>query len=476
MDDSDHEEESNGDDQWVKGKGCSSEERINIFSLNGFGEPVFTGGRYQPDEILTLTNAVKDYCADKQVSVTEFCGGYDHILHNKKTRKVWSTIAQSLPHRPVVSVYRRAVRQFHGKQVGAWSEEETAALFRLVGLHGESWKLIENKLGRKDHSCRAKYLNTTEEFNRGKWSIENIKLLLQSVREVLRVPRQDMDVREINIWTLDNNEKIPWTATAHRVKRRPSDCYYKWRLMTRRSNKKAVEMGLEPVPMLKTAVKFDSRFEYYQWKAEQDPRWREKFAKEFILPRLRKDGSNAQNDQMQREKDFQLLSSIAKARASRPSEVSWHSLTNICKDPRDRFDDLCDEYAKDEDLDLPLCELANVVAVQLKAGKKPSNNYSYTNTEATTHNKRKRRKRTLESNQGITELGLSSHDIQRRVKKIIDSGNENELTVKRVRTILQEQIGKDLSAHKDVIKASVKELLLKEKMQIHTKKTSRLSR
>ncbi|KAK1743431.1 DEK C-terminal domain-containing protein [Skeletonema marinoi] len=464
MDGSDHEEEINGGDQWVKGKGCSSEERINIFSLNGFGEPVFTGGRWLPDEIRTLTQAVKDYCSEKQVSVTEFCGGYDHVLHNKKTRKAWNSIAQSLPHRPVISVYRRTVRQFHGKQVGKWTEEETAALFRLVEVHGESWKLIENKLGRKDHCCRAKYLQTNEEFNRGKWKVENIKLLLQSVREVFRVPRDDMDIREINIWTLDNSEKIPWTAISHRVKRRPYDCYFKWRSMTKRSNKKALEFGLEPVPMLKDAAKFDSRFEYYQWKAEQDPRWRERFAKEFILPRLREGASNAQNDQ--REKDFQLLSSIVNTRASRQSEVSWHSMTNICKDPRERWEELCDNYAKDDDFDLPLWELGNLVVVQLKADKKPSNSQADAQPEATKAKKRKRRTVTLASNQGISELGLSSHDIRKRVKKIIDSGNEKELTLKRIRAILQEQIGKDLSPHKDVIKASVKELLLQEKMQI----------
>jgi len=457
--DSEHEEES---DQWVKGKGCSSEDRINIFSLNGFGEPVFTGGKYQPDEIRTLTQAVKDYCSEKQVSVTEFCGGYDHVLHNKKTRKAWNHIAQSLPHRPVISVYRRAIRQFHGKQVGAWTEEETAALFRLVEVHGESWKKIEQELGRKDHSCRAKYYQQTEDFIRGKWSVENIKLLLQSVREALCVPRNDMDIREINTWALDNNKKIPWTALSHRVKRRPCDCYFKWKQMTKRSNKKALQLGLEPIPMLKTSINFDSRFEYYQWKAEQDPRWRERFAKEFILPRLREGASNAQNDQ--REKDFQLLSSIVNTRASRPSEVSWHSLTNICKDPRERWEDLCDKYAKDDDFDLPLWELANDVVLQLKADNKTSSDHADTVSKATTPKKRKRRM--LASNLSISELGLSSHDLQKRVKKIIDSGDEKELTVKLIRTTLQAQIGKDLSPYKDVIKASVKELLLREKMQV----------
>ena len=326
------------------------------------------------------------------------------------------------------------------------------------------WKLIENKLGRKDHCCRAKYFQQTDEFQRGRWSIENIKLLLQSVRNVLRVPRDDMDIREINLWTLDNNEKIPWTGIAHTVKRRPSDCYYKWRRMTKRSNRMALELGLEPIAMRRDSLKFDSRFEYYQWKAEQNPRWREKFAKEFILPRLR-NATNTQNDQ--REKDFQLLSSIIKIKATRQSEVSWHSLTHTSKDPRERWEELCDEYAKDDDLDLPLWEVAKAVVVQLRVDKKPPNDTaSAQSSKATTPKKRKRRTLTLASNQDLPALGLSSDDIRKRVKSIIDSGSENELTVNRVRTILQEQIGKDLSPHKDVIKASVKELLLKEKMQI----------
>jgi hypothetical protein len=436
---------------------------LSIVSLNGFGEPVFTGGLWQPDEIRTLTKAINEYCADKQVKISEFCGGYDHILHNKKTRKAWKHISKCLPHRPVVSVYRRAVRQFHDKQMGKWTEEETAALFRLVDVHGESWKLIENKLGRKDHFCRAKYFQTTEEFKRGRWSVEDIKMLLQSVRNILRVPKDDMDIREINLWTLNKDEKIPWTALAHRVKRRPSDCYYKWRQMTKRSNKFALELGLEPIPMRRDSLKFDSRFQYYQWKAEQNSRWREKFAKEFMLPRLQ-NGLNTRNNQ--RDKDFQLLSAIINTKATRPSEISWHSLAHTSTDPRGRWEDLCDEYAKDDALDLPLWELANVVAVQLKLDKKPSNESSNTHSEHATPKKSKRRILTLPCNLEIPALGLSSEDIRQKVKAIIDSGNENELTVKRIRVILQQQIGKDLSPHKDVIKASVKELLLKEKMQI----------
>ena len=464
MDTSDEEDGGFGEDQWVKGKGCSSEERINSYSLNGFGEPVFTGGRFQPDEIQILTQAVENYCADKQVSVTEFCGGYDHIIHNKKTRKAWSYIAQSLPHRTVTAVYRRAVRQFNGKQQGKWSDEETTALFRLVQLHGQKWKTIENILGRRDCYCRNKYFECLDDFRRGKWTMEEVKHLLHSVREVLRVPRDDMDIREINVWTLDHKEKIPWTALSHRVKRRPHDCYYKWRSMTKRSNKMALKLGLEPVPMQKQSVNFDSRFEYYQWKAEQDPKWREKFVNEFILPKLRNE-SGARIDRT--EKDFQLITAIVKTRATRASEISWHNLTNICSDPRERFEELCDNYAKDNHFDWPICELANAVVVQMKASNiSPSTSQENIKVKDPKANTRKRRVKALASNQSIPELGLSSHKIRKRVKKIIDSGDEKQLTVKKVVAILQEQIGKDLSPYKVNIKASVKEVLLREKMQI----------
>ena len=47
---------------WQKGK-ANEDSRVNIWSLNGFGEPVLTGGKYKPDEAKMLEQTVKDYCA-----------------------------------------------------------------------------------------------------------------------------------------------------------------------------------------------------------------------------------------------------------------------------------------------------------------------------------------------------------------------------------------------------------------------------
>jgi len=106
---------------------------------------------------------------------------------------------------------------FAGHATGKWSDEEVTALSRLVELHGQKWKTIQDKLGRSAHNCRSKFFDMNDEFERGRWSEQKIKLLLRVVRDVLGVPREDMDVREINQWTLENNSKIPWTIAIEKT-------------------------------------------------------------------------------------------------------------------------------------------------------------------------------------------------------------------------------------------------------------------
>ena len=128
---------------WTKGVvDPNVDDRVNIWSLNGYGEPVFTGGNYRHDEALILENAVKNYCSSNNVTLSQLCGGDDHIIHNKSVRGAWKEISQCLPHRTVLSVYRRALRQLHAMTRGAWSKEEVASLHNLVDLHGHRWKII----------------------------------------------------------------------------------------------------------------------------------------------------------------------------------------------------------------------------------------------------------------------------------------------------------------------------------------------
>jgi len=442
--------------KWTKGKvDPKSDDRVNIWSLNGFGEPVFTGGMYSHDESTILEQTVKDYCASKNVTLSQLCGGDDYTRHNKTVRNAWCEIAQCLPHRPIISVYRRSLRQENGYTRGAWSEEEVVSLFNLVDLHGHRWAIIQNKLGRSATDCRLKFLSSNENFKRGKWSMEEVELLLKKVRSALRLPRKDMDVREINQWTLEQNSKIPWTAISCKVSRKRTDCYYKWKQMTKRSNQKAIMLGLEPIPMARDSHKFDVKSEYYQWKAEQDPKFRQKYAEEFIMPLLQKEGDGADAQ----KEHIQLLDSIIKSRAIRPSEISWHTFRGEA--PRERWDDLVDKYAPDDQMDLPIWKLAKVVRAaagrDVSSNKEAQDNQLEADPQNPGDEKKKKRKRKKQSSEPRIS-GVSIQQLQKAIKEIVDDSNL-DITVKRVRKLLQEKLEIDLSSHKDMVKKMIKEVL-----------------
>ncbi|KAL3768818.1 hypothetical protein ACHAWU_006919 [Discostella pseudostelligera] len=460
---------------WTKGVADpDADSRVNIWSLNGFGQPVFTGGMYQPDEARILEKTVKNYCSSKNISLSELCGGEDHTVHNKSVRGAWQEIAQCLPHRTVLSVYKRALRQMHGMTRGAWSKEEVDALFRLVDLHGHRWKTIQDKLGRTATDCRVKFFDMNDQFRRGKWSVDDVELLLREVRATVNAPRHDMDVREINAWTLENRTKIPWTSISSKVNRRRIDCYFKWKQMTRRSNKKAKILGLEPVPMSRDLFKFDVRAEYVQWKAEQDPKWRQKYANEYILPLLQQDGGI-----VEREQDIQLVDSIIESRATRPSEVSWHAIRGDA--PRERWEALIDEHAPDDDLDLPLWKLAKVVRASMAKNADSSvepgaitasANNDVDDSLETYYNSRKiSNETTLEQrratptdspdNSESIMSGVSIDLLQKSINEIVDNSND-DITIKGVRRLLETKHGIDLSLHKRRIKQLIKQVVVND--------------
>lgn len=468
---------------WKKGVGDSTNDRINHWSLNGFGEPVFTGGLYSREEIRTLAATVKDYCASRNVTPSELCGEH----HLKAVRGAWHEIAQSLPHRTVLSVYRRSLRMFAGHTTGKWSDEEVATLSHLVELHGQKWKTIQDKLGRSAHNCRSKFFDMNDEFERGRWSEKKIKLLLRVVRDVLDVPRGDMDVREINQWTLENNSKIPWTIISFRVLRTSTDCYFRWKQMTRQSNKIAATMGLEYIPMKRHSYKFDVKMEYYRWKAEQNPRWRQRFAELCVMPLLHGENNSKESQIYQ---DDSLLSFIIQSKANRPSEVSWYSIRAVSNgmSSRERFDELVDEYAPNDALDLPLYELARVVrsaynifvnggsqdvdsnvSLSLLSKKRlarhearlrelPSDSNVTSNDDEQLHHNAGKKSKDSPS-KSTTLNGINIETIRSNIQDIIASVDGDKVTVKGVRKMLEKKLGIKLSKCKGEMKELIIEML-----------------
>ena len=256
-----------------------------------------------------------------------------------------------------------------------------------------------------------------------------------------------MDVREINQWTLDHSTKLPFTSLCHQVKRRRQDCYFKWKQLTKRSNKKAAELGLEAVPMARETIKFDVRSEYLQWKAEQDPQFREQYAEQFILPQLRgEDEASAQNGSREREHDMQLLDSIIKSNVNRPSEVNWRSIKYSGEgDARNRWDGLVEDYARDEDLDLPLCKLAKVVKDL------------YGSNRVQKQTRKRKRDSSLTEEKEIA--GKSMGTIRATIGRIMADQSLDNLTVKKIRKKLEKELGIDLLPHKEAIKQTIKEML-----------------
>jgi len=429
---------------WQKGK-ANEDSRINIWSLNGFGEPVLTGGKYKPDEAKILEQTVKDYCASKNVEITELIDA----AHNKNVRGAWKEIAQSLPHRTILSVYRRAQRQFHGMTRGKWTKEETASLINLVDLHGHKWKVIQDKLGRSATDCREKYFGLNNTFEKGRWSKESVELLLKGVRISLSVTRNNMDVREINKYTLEHNKKIPWAVISCKVNRKRQDCYFKWKQMTRRSNKKAIRLGLEPIPMSRESVKFDVRSEYYKWKAKkEDPQYQHDSCMSGVTS-----GNNLN------EQDVHLLDTIIESKASRPSQFSF---TQRGINLKKRWEELVVEYANDDDLDLPLWKLAKRVkdvASQTKPDSTTSNDELQNQSGKSRGKKRKRKDMKALNSQRNAQLEslralVPMEQLHQSIKNIVET-DQDDVTVKRVRNILEEKYKVDLSPYKKIVKEMI---------------------
>lgn len=216
----------------TKGSGGSSSNE-NKWNKNGFGQddatrPMRTG-TYTKEETAILHEAVKQYCAMKQISVARLCSECDHKADLKGS---WMEIAKCLPHRPVQSVYRHGLRQLHPFKRGAWSDEEVEMLLGLVAQVGKKWSHIQVKLNRSADSCRDKYREIDECFVRGRWKENETEQLKRIVREFLRVD-PTADIKEVGKMVMAQDIKIPWQVISRRMgKRSRLSCFKKWQKMT----------------------------------------------------------------------------------------------------------------------------------------------------------------------------------------------------------------------------------------------------
>lgn len=220
----------------------------NRWTKNGFGDGGETiGGKFSPMESELVQQAIKEYCASKNTTPAKLCFESDHRTPDLKG--AWMEIAKKLPHRTVQSVYRHGLRQLHPFKRGAWSEEECKKLHELVTVNGKKWSLIQKEVHRSADSCRDKYREMS--FTKGRWTDEELKTLVNIVREEVRCPAPPppqpptteqsssstttpnipniIQIHDLIEFVENNDISIPWSNISKKITTRSRlSCFKKW--------------------------------------------------------------------------------------------------------------------------------------------------------------------------------------------------------------------------------------------------------
>lgn len=344
------EDDDNADSKWVK---------------NGFGQGVSSiTGKFSKDESEKVRRAVKEFCAEKQISVARLCSECDH---KAELKGAWMEIAKVLPERSVQSVYRHGLRQLHPFKRGLWTDEECEMLETLVARIGKKWAMIQEKLNRSADSCRDKYREMSDSYTRGRWKENETELLKRIIREHLGVD-PTADIKDLGRMVDSKGIKIPWSVISKRmIKRSRLSCFKKWQKMT----------GLHsPSDQFKngpSATKTDET-------ANDTARVKEAPARtvKSAAPHLSTHGAPtagaaaalaanmSANNHIQGttpDMDSYLLTEIAAMDARRMSDVDWESMR--VENAQERWVELLEEFqsdiADDSVVSMPLSSVAQMI-------------------------------------------------------------------------------------------------------------------
>ena len=157
--------------------------------------------------------------------------------------------------------------------------------------------------------------------------------------------------------------------------------------------------------------------------------------------------------------DVHLLDSIIESKASRPSQFSF---TQRGVNLKKRWEELVDDHANDDDLDLPLWKLAKRVkdvASQSKPDTTTSNDQLQNQAKTNSGKKRKRKDMKALNSHRIAQLEslralVPMEQLHQSIKNIVET-DQDDITVKRVRNILEEKYKVDLSPYKRIVKEMV---------------------
>uniref|UniRef100_A0A0A9CL21 Cyclin-D-binding Myb-like transcription factor 1 n=1 Tax=Arundo donax TaxID=35708 RepID=A0A0A9CL21_ARUDO len=217
-----------------KGRRVSFTDDVEVFNIDGCdneegdgsGESrLVHGKRFTPEEDAKIMEAMVNYAEMKQLGEK----GLEMIaacIKHPETRGCWAEIATSLPHRPVMAIYKRARILLHRSAERKWTQEEYETIRRFVEQNGTNWKKLAMELGKseihvKDFWRRMKPKN----LKKGIWTQDEYQNLFDLVNLDLRVKaHQKFDHGHRLI-----RDNISWEAISDKLTTRSHhECCLKW--------------------------------------------------------------------------------------------------------------------------------------------------------------------------------------------------------------------------------------------------------
>ncbi|CAL5037175.1 unnamed protein product [Urochloa decumbens] len=218
-----------------KGKRVRFTDDVEVFNMSGgdgdeegdgSGDSgLVHGRRFTPEEDAILMEAIEKYAEMKQLGEKGLEMIRECIKH-RETRGCWAEIATSLPHRPVMAVYKRARILLYRSAERKWTPEEYEIVRRSVENNGTSWKTLATDLGKseihvKDTWRRMKPKN----LRKGAWTQDEYQNLFDLVNLDLRVKAQ----QKIAPTHRQLRDNISWEAISEKLTTRNNkDCCVKW--------------------------------------------------------------------------------------------------------------------------------------------------------------------------------------------------------------------------------------------------------
>ncbi len=359
--------------------GVYGDDGNNKWAKNGYGIPVGVStitGKFSKEESEKVRRAVKEYCVDKNISVARLCSECDH---KAELKGAWMEIAKVLPERSVQSVYRHGLRQLHPFKRGLWTEEECETLEVLVSQIGKKWATIQDKLGRSADSCRDKYREMGDAYNRGRWKENETELFKRIVREYLHA-EPNADIKELGRMVEAKGIKISWSVISRKIiKRSRLSCFKKWQKMTGiHSSSEQYKSGLSTVKQDDASTSDDEddpavpAISVSSVKVERTANDAPPSLLTHAAPTAGAAAAMAANATVHNpirattptaDMDSYLLSELASMDATRMSDVDWESIR--VDNAQDRWMELLEEFqsdvADDSVVCLPLSSVAQLI-------------------------------------------------------------------------------------------------------------------